>query len=105
MFHKYAGEVCAGLQFHVTNREQFKPLLTTLALLRAIAEIYSKQLQWRTEPYEYVSDRLAIDLLYGNEKLRETIFSTNFSLTALENTWQEELTAFLDRRQEYLIYS
>lgn len=105
MFHKHAGEVCAGLQFHVTNREQFKPLLTTLALLRAIAEIYSKQLQWRTEPYEYVSDRLAIDLLYGNEKLRETIFSTNFSLTALENTWQEELTAFLDRRQEYLIYS
>ena len=105
MFQKHAGEVCAGLQFHVTNREQFKPLLTTLALLRAIAEIYSKQLQWRTEPYEYVSDRLAIDLLYGNEKLRETIFSTNFSLTALENSWQEELTSFLEQRQEYMIYS
>ena len=105
MFQKHAGEVCAGLQFHVTNREQFKPLLTTLALLRAISEIYSKQLQWRTEPYEYVSDRLAIDLLYGNEKLRETIFSTNFSLTALENSWQEELASFLERRQEYLMYS
>ena len=105
MFQKHAGEVCAGLQFHVTNREQFKPLLTTLALLRAIAEIYSKQLQWRTEPYEYVSDRLAIDLLYGNEKLRKTIFSANFSLTALENSWQEELTSFLEQRQEYMIYS
>ena len=105
MFQKHAGEVCAGLQFHVTDREKFKPLLTTLVLLRAIAEIYSKQLQWRTEPYEYVNDRLAIDLLYGNEKLRETIFDSNFSLTVLENSWQEELASFLQHRQKYLVYS
>ena len=105
MFQKYAGEVCAGIQFHVTDREQFKPLLTSLALMRAIAEIYSKQLQWRTEPYEFVSDRLAIDLLYGNNKLRETIFSNNFSLTALENSWRDELVSFLEIRQKYLMYS
>jgi uncharacterized protein YbbC (DUF1343 family) len=103
MFQKHAGEVCAGLQLHITDRDQFKPLLTTLALLRAIAEIYPDQLQWRTEPYEFVSDRLAIDLLYGNPKLRETIFTDSFSLPALEE--REELSAFLPLRQEYLIYS
>jgi uncharacterized protein YbbC (DUF1343 family) len=103
MFQKHAGEVCAGLQLHIADRDQFKPLLTTLALLRAIAEIYPDQLQWRTEPYEFVSDRLAIDLLYGNPKLRETIFTDSFSLPALEE--REELSAFLPLRQEYLIYS
>jgi len=103
IFQKHAGEVCAGLQLHITDRDQFKPLLTTLALLRAIAEIYPDQLQWRTEPYEFVSDRLAIDLLYGNPKLRETIFTDSFSLPALEE--REELSAFLPLRQEYLIYS
>ena len=103
MFQKHAGEVCAGLQLHITDRDQFKPLLTTLALLRAIAEIYPDQLQWRTEPYEFVNDRLAIDLLYGNPKLRETIFTDSFSLPALEE--REELSAFLPLRQEYLIYS
>ena len=103
MFQKHAGEVCAGLQLHITDRDQFKPLLTTLALLHAIAEIYPDQLQWRTEPYEFVSDRLAIDLLYGNPKLRETIFTDSFSLPALEE--REELSAFLPLRQEYLIYS
>ena len=103
MFQKHAGEVCAGLQLHITDRDQFKPLLTTLALLRAIAEIYPDQLQWRTEPYEFVSDRLAIDLLHGNPKLRETIFTDSFSLPALEE--REELSAFLPLRQEYLIYS
>ena len=103
MFQKHAGEVCAGLQLHITDRDQFKPLLTTLALLRAIAEIYPDQLQWRTEPYEFVSDRLAIDLLHGNPELRETIFTDSFSLPALEE--REELSAFLPLRQEYLIYS
>lgn len=103
MFQKHAGEVCAGLQLHITDRDQFKPLLTTLALLRAIAEIYPDQLQWRTEPYEFVSDRLAIDLLHGNPILRETIFTDSFSLPALEE--REELSAFLPLRQEYLIYS
>ncbi len=105
MFQKHAGEICGGLQFHITDREKFNPLLTTIALLRAIAEMYPKQLQWRTEPYEYVSDRLAIDLLYGNPKLRETIFDDSFSLSALEESWQEELAAFLPLRKEYLLYS
>jgi|APSaa5957512535_1039671.scaffolds.fasta_scaffold00650_4 uncharacterized protein YbbC (DUF1343 family) len=105
MFQKHAGEICAGLQFHITDRDKFKPLLTTVALLRALAEIYPDQLQWRTEPYEYVSDRLAIDLLYGNPKLRETIFKSDFSLQKLESSWQEELAPFTPIRKEYLIYS
>ena len=104
MFQKCAGEVCGGVQFHITDRNKFKPLLTTLALLRAIAELYPDQLQWRTEPYEYVSDRLAIDLLYGNPKFRETIFNDDFSLTALEKSWQEELQSFKEVRKNYLIY-
>jgi uncharacterized protein YbbC (DUF1343 family) len=104
MFQKHAGEICAGLQFHITDRDQFKPLLTTIALLRAIAELYPDQLQWRTEPYEYVSDRLAIDLLYGNPELRETIFKDDFSLTNIEETWQEELESFKAIRKNYIIY-
>lgn len=102
MFQKHAQEVCAGVQFHITDRNKFKPLLTTLALLRALAEM--DQLQWRTEPYEYVSDRLAIDLLYGNPKLRETIFTDNFSLQNIEESWQEELESFKEVRKNYLIY-
>ena len=104
MFQKYSGEICAGLQFHVTGRDQFKPLLTTLALLRAIAELYSNQLKWRTEPYEFVSDRLAIDLLYGNPELRETVFKDDFSLTNLEESWQEALESFTKIRENFLIY-
>ena len=104
MFQKHGGEVCGGLQIHVTDRNQFKPLLTTIALLRAIAELYPKDFKWRTEPYEFVSDRLAIDLLYGNTNLREVIFDDTFSLDEIEGSWQEELNGFKEIRNNYLIY-
>jgi len=104
MFQKHQGKVCGGLQIHVTDRNQYKPLLTSIALIRAIAELYPNDFKWRTEPYEFVSDRLAIDLLYGNPQLRETIFDDDFSLSALQESWQEELEGFKEVRKNYLIY-
>ncbi|MEC7785617.1 MAG: DUF1343 domain-containing protein [Nitrospinota bacterium] len=104
MFQKHKNEVCGGLQIYVTDRNQFKPLLTTVALLRAVAELYPKKFKWRTEPYEFVNDRLAIDLLYGNTHLRETILNDSFSLANIEESWQEELDGFKKLRNNYLIY-
>jgi uncharacterized protein YbbC (DUF1343 family) len=102
MFQKHGGEACGGLQIHVTDRNQFKPLLTTIALLRAIAELYPKEFKWRTEPYEFVSDRPAIDLLYGNMQFRKNI--ETLSLNEIEASWQEELNRFKEVRNNYLIY-
>jgi len=104
MFQKHQNEVCGGLQIFVTDRNQFKPLLTTVALLRSIAELYPKKFKWRKEPYEFVSDQLAIDLLYGNTDLRKTILNDSFSLASIEESWQEELDGFKKLRNNYLIY-
>tara|TARA_Y100000590_G_scaffold79400_1_gene88162 strand:- start:1462 stop:2643 length:1182 start_codon:yes stop_codon:yes gene_type:complete len=104
MFQKHKNKVCGGLQIHVTDRNQFKPLLTTIALLRSVIELYPNEFKWRTEPYEFVSDRLAIDILYGNMDLRETIFNNSFSLSNIEESWQEELDGFKKLRSNYLIY-
>jgi len=104
MFQKHKNKVCGGLQIHVTDRNQFKPLLTTIALLRSVIELYPNEFKWRTEPYEFVSDRLAIDILYGNMDLRETIFNDSFSLSNIEESWQEELDGFKKLRSNYLIY-
>ena len=104
MFQKHKNEVCGGLQIYVTDRNQFKPLLTTIALLRSIAELYPKKFKWRTEPYEFVSDRLAVDLLYGNTELRKTILNDSFSLANIEESWQAELDGFKKLRNNYLIY-
>lgn len=70
-FDKHTGQLCSGVQLHVTDRRAFRPLLTSVALL-ATARSF-EGFDWRREPYEYVSDRLAIDLLFGDDRPRRAL--------------------------------
>ena len=103
-FQKCAGKICGGVQLHVTDRNSFKPLLTGIAVIRTIAQLFPKIFQWRTEPYEFVSDRLAIDLLYGHPEFRETLLPQNRTLTEIEESWQTDLANFQGIRKNYLYY-
>ena len=103
-FHKWSGRVCGGVQVHVTDDELFRPVLSGVAAIRAVAKRYPKEFNWRKEPYEFVSDRPAIDLLYGNSQLRETLFQGSQNLKDIEESWREELESFLVIRREYLLY-
>jgi uncharacterized protein YbbC (DUF1343 family) len=100
MFQKWANETCGGVQLHVTDRKRFKPVLTGIAVLRAIIKLYPRKFKWRTEPYEFVKDRPAIDLLYGNSDLREDFVS----LSDVEESWEKDLKEFIKLRKKYLLY-
>ena len=104
MFQKCHRESCGGVQLHVTDRDRFKPLLTGIAVIRAIHQLYPRQFSWRTEAYEFVNDRLAIDILYGNSDFRENLLTNNAPLETIENSWNGELEEFKKIRQEFLIY-
>ncbi len=104
MFQKCHRESCGGVQLHVTDRDRFKPLLTGIAVIRAIHQLYPRQFAWRTEAYEFVNDRLAIDILYGNSDFRENFITNNASLETIEDSWNGELKEFKKIRQEFLIY-
>ncbi|MCH8157637.1 MAG: DUF1343 domain-containing protein [Nitrospinae bacterium] len=103
-FQKWSGEVCGGVQLHVTDRDAFKPFLTGIAVLCSIKKLYPKDFAWRTEPYEFVSDRPGIDLLYGNPALREGLESGQVSLADMEASWEGEKREFLQQRKDHLIY-
>ena len=64
-FHKFAGELCGGAQIHVTDRDEFRPFLTGVEIIKRIRKIYGKQFQWRQPPYEYEWKRLPIEILIG----------------------------------------
>lgn len=68
---KHAGELCAGLQIHVTDRGAFRPLRAGIAILWAAQK--HEGFAWRREAYEFVADRLAIDLLFGDERPRKAL--------------------------------
>ena len=103
-FQKWAGETCQGVQLHLTDRGSFRPLITGIAVLRVISQQFPEAFQWRTEPYEFVSDRPAIDLLYGHPELRETLMTDATSLADIEATWQDDLKDFKKLRESFLIY-
>lgn len=72
-FQKYAGEVCQGAFIHVLDRRAFRPVLTTIAILLAVRELWLDRFTWRQPPYEYEVVKLPIDILAGNAWLRESI--------------------------------
>lgn len=71
-FHKYAGQVCRGLQIYITDWNCCRIWLT-YALILAHGRRLDPAFDWRREPYEFVHDRLAIDLLFGNGAVRQAL--------------------------------
>lgn len=70
MFQKHAGTVCGGVQVHVTDRGRLEPVLLGLTTIAVARDLEPERFRWRTERYEFVSDRPAIDLLAGTDAWR-----------------------------------
>ena len=73
-FHKYADQLCAGIQIHVDDasydHDGFKPWRLIALALKCLRTLRPDYNLWRDFPYEYERDRLAIDLINGSELLR-----------------------------------
>jgi uncharacterized protein YbbC (DUF1343 family) len=102
-FHKFAGQTCGGLQLHVTDREAFQSVRTGLAVLAALRDHSGERFAWRTEPYEFVADRPAIDLLFGSDRERLAL-EGGASPREIARAWEEEEAEFRQRRREFLMY-
>ncbi|MFQ5481300.1 MAG: exo-beta-N-acetylmuramidase NamZ domain-containing protein [Nitrospinaceae bacterium] len=102
-FQKHAGKVCGGVFLHITDREIFQPVRTGVEVLRAFAAEFPEAFAWRTEPYEFVSDRPAIDLLYGHSGLR-TGWDQAVPKTPRLEGWEEDREHFSTLRRPFLLY-
>lgn len=100
MFHKFGGQTIGGVALHVTDRDRFEPLRTGLHLLATCRRLFGAGLQWRTEVYEFVGDRLAIDLLLGGPEARRLIDGAG-DVDALWRQWQAEAAQFGMPQSEY----
>ena len=101
-FHKYRGQLCHGVQLHVTDTARFKPFATYLAVI-VEARRQSRLFRWRRPPYEFERTRLPIDLLCGGDGIRRAI-ERGVPLGRLERSWRRELTRFARARRPYLLY-
>jgi uncharacterized protein YbbC (DUF1343 family) len=69
-FQKHAGDVCGGVQIHVSDPASFRPYATYLALVALAKAQAPGAFAFRTERYEYVDDVPAFDLLTGSPAAR-----------------------------------
>jgi len=102
-FQKHAGRQCGGVQLHVVDRRAFQPVRTGLALVAALRKLSGDQFQWRTEPYEFVSTPIAIDLLFGSDRERRAI-EAGHAWRDIAAMWRKEEQAFAERRKPFLLY-
>jgi len=102
-FQKHAGRQCGGLQLHVLDRRAFQPVRTGLAVLAAIRKQSAGNFRWRTEPYEFVSHPIAIDLLFGSNRERCALESEQ-PWREIAAAWVKEEQAFIERREPFLLY-
>src|SRR6478672_2110920 len=107
-FHKHVHQLCNGVQIHVDDpaydHAAFRPWRLQALGFKAIRRLYPDYALWRDFPYEYVFDKLAIDVINGGPGLREWVDdagSTPADLDAL--AWPEE-AAWAELRRPYLLY-
>ncbi|MBI1325115.1 DUF1343 domain-containing protein [bacterium] len=74
-FQKHEGKICAGVQIHVTDPTVFQPVRVYSAAIIAARAQNPEKFRWRTEVYEFRTDPIAIDLLFGSSRERKLIES------------------------------
>ncbi|MEM7349944.1 MAG: DUF1343 domain-containing protein [Acidobacteriota bacterium] len=103
-FEKHAGEVCAGVRLHVTSPESFPAYRCGVEILAVLHDHFADPFEWRREPYEFVSDRPAIDLLTGGPELRSALESGRGTQDWVES-WGADEARFRQERLGVLLYS
>ncbi len=101
---KWSGQRCKGVRFVVTDKEIFKPYAAGIAVVWALYYLFSESgFQWRLEPYEFVEDIPAIDLLTGSTTVRTGI-EKHLPMSELLEWVGEPSESFLRQRNPYLLY-
>ncbi len=99
-FQKWQGKSCGGLCLHTTDALAFRPLRTTLALLRAVHELWPRDFAWQQPPYEYETVKMPIDILAGTDSVRafvegERSWTQLDALAAAPGDWWQRVRRFL----------
>jgi uncharacterized protein YbbC (DUF1343 family) len=103
-FQKHRGEACGGVELVVTDPAAFRSYRTGVELLAAAHRIAPDLFAWRAAPYEFVTDRPAIDLLTGGTECRAAIESGAGPAEWIA-TWEADEESFRAERREILLYS
>ena len=100
---KHAGVRCHGVEVVVDDRDAFRPFRTGIACVAAARAQDPRHFRWRTDPYEFVENVPAFDLLCGSAREREAL-EHGRGWRDLAAEWEREERIFRKRRSGHLRY-
>jgi len=101
---KHARQRCHGVQIHIEYARGIDAVrLGVAAIVHARAQELAK-FRWRTEQYEFVEDKPAIDLLTGSDAFRKSV-EQGATVAQLCAAWEKERADFVARREKVLLYA
>ena len=87
---KHSGKTCYGVQVHVTDRNEFKPVITGITMLDVIRDLYPNKLTYTS----------TINLLTGCSYIKDDIYT----LEQISSLFEDETNQFKEIRKNYLLY-
>jgi hypothetical protein len=92
----------------VVDPRALRPFRLGVRLIATLAAALKERFSWRAEPYEFVSDRPAIDLLAGAPVLREVVErggdGSDPELLRWIDAWGSDEESFRTERASILLY-
>jgi uncharacterized protein YbbC (DUF1343 family) len=103
-FHKFCGELCNGMQIHITDIGDFKPVESAMEIFDAIIETSEPaSLKFNPPPYEYEHILMPFDILSGDSGIRETLLNRG-DLKSEKQRWSHEIEEFRIEFKEFSLY-
>ncbi len=93
-FSKFQGQLCGGCQMHVTDRDAFQPVATTLNLLAVVKKIYGGKLEFHASYF---------DKVLGTSGVREAL-ERGEPVEKIVAGFQPGLADFAKLRAPFLLY-
>jgi len=93
-FSKFSGQQCGGCQLHVTDRNAYQPVATTLAILSVVRQVYGGKLELHAGYFDNVM---------GTSSVREAL-ERGEPAAQIVAGFAPGLAAFAKLRAPYLLY-
>ena len=103
-FQKHAGESCGGVFFHPTDPVILRSYRAAISLLGAVKELWPDEFNWRQPPYEYETEKMPIDILTGDSRLRHTI-DAGLKVATFEELVSIDHTDWTTRTEPFRLYN
>lgn len=108
-FHKHTASLCNALMIHAEgsfyDHHAFRPWRLQALAFKAIRRLYPDYPLWRDFPYEYVFNRLAIDVINGGPALREWVDDAGSDAGDLDAMASLDEAEWIEDTRRFLLYA